>query len=233
MNLLQGFRNWRYRAFYGLLLDTRYSLVSFGSKEKECAWNVYPDELGPQSIVYSGGVGTDVTFEHDLVRRFGANVVMFDPSPTGLATMALPENQIPNFHFVPVALADHCGHLDLAEPLNPTEGSYFASTGDGPMVKVPCTDLATLMSQHGHHSIDLLKIDIEGEEYAVLDEILAKRLPVRQICVEFHHGILPGITRGQTISFILRLRLRGYRLLDQTGNNHTFYLPTFPQRSHA
>ena len=80
------------------------------------------------------------------------------------------------------------------------------------------------MKQNGHKQIDLLKLDIEGSEYEVLDELLKERLAVRQICVEYHHNIVPGISRTQSVWSILRLKARGYRLIDQTGNNHTFVL---------
>ena len=81
------------------------------------------------------------------------------------------------------------------------------------------------MKKNGHKHIDFLKLDIEGMEYEVLEDILTRRLSIQQICVEFHHGILPGISRSQSIRYILRLIARGYKLLKQVGANHTFLLP--------
>lgn len=51
------------------------------------------------------------------------------------------------------------------------------------------------------------------------------RLPVRQILVEFHHTILPGFRRAQTVWAILKLVAAGYQLLKQDGNNHVFLRP--------
>lgn len=42
------------------------------------------------------------------------------------------------------------------------------------------------MSDLHHQQIDLLKLDIEGSEYRVLDEILESQIPIHQIVVEFH-----------------------------------------------
>jgi len=78
------------------------------------------------------------------------------------------------------------------------------------------------MRENGHDHLDLLKLDIEGSEYAVLDDLLKQRIPVRQICVEYHNGTLPGIRRSQTIRSILKLLARGYKLIDYEGGNHTF-----------
>ncbi len=225
MSFIKQFKDLRYRLFYGALLRRNRKIIALGNRETCCAWNYCPDGLNSQSIVYSGGVGRDTSFERGLVRQFGCSVVLIDPSPTGRETMALPENRIPQFTFLPVALSGGCGTLKLAPPKYPEEGSWFQDAGGADAIEVPCEDLATLMQKNGHQHIDLLKIDIEGAEYAVLDSLLAKRLPVSQVLVEFHHDILPGIKRWKTVRAILKLIAAGYQLVDQEGANHTFLRP--------
>jgi FkbM family methyltransferase len=220
--LPRAVRDWRYRIFYRLVSGRPVPLLTLGETVNECHWTFCPDGLGRDSIIYSGGVGTDISFERALVQRFGCNVVLFDPSPTGLATMAKQENQLPQFRFLPVALAGQRGSLTFAPPINPQEGSWYAPPGAPGALEVPCIDLQSLLRENGLRRIDLLKIDIEGSEYEVLDDILDHRLPVRQICVEFHHSNLPGIKRRQTIRAMLKLRAHGYRLIHQYGTNHTF-----------
>ena len=222
MNLRRSLCDFRYRLFYGLLLDRHHTLATLGNPATGCAWNLDLSGLGPSSVVYSGGVGNDITLEHELVKQSGCTVVLFDPSPTGTATMEKPENRLPQFRFYPFALAAREGHLTLAPPRHAAEGSWFAQAPGTETIQVPCIDLASLMRKNGHERIDLLKIDIEGSEYEVLDDLLKKRIPVRQICVEFHHGMLPGIRRSQSIRAILRLLAAGYGLIDQSGTNHTF-----------
>ena len=215
----------RYRVFYGLVLSRRHPLLELGDPSTGCNWRFCPTGLNAASIVYSGGVGRDVTFEHGLVDRFGCDVVLFDPSPTGLETMALPENRTDHFKFHPVALGGRCGKLTFAPPTNPDEGSWSPSPEASGVIEVEAVDLATLMRLHQHERIDLLKIDIEGAEYEVLDDLLARRLPIRQVAVEFHHSNLPGIRRSQSIRAILMMRAAGYKLIEVCGNNHTFFHP--------
>jgi FkbM family methyltransferase len=215
-------RDWRYRTFYRLLSGRQVPLMTLGETVNECHWTFCPNGLGKDSIIYSGGVGNDITFEHALVKRFGCNIVMLDPSPTGIETMSKAENKLPQFRFCAVALAGHRGALAFAPPINPEEGSWYTPTGTAGALEVPCTDLTSLLRENGHDRIDLLKIDIEGSEYEVIDDILDHRIPVRQICVEFHHSNLPGIRRGQTIRAMLKLRMHGYKLINQYGTNHTF-----------
>lgn len=222
-SLVQRLKDLRYKMFYGLLLKKDVPLTTLCAPGSICPWTISTAGLNPLSVVYAGGVGSDITFEHELVRRFGCRILLFDPSPTGLKTMALPENAIPQFRYVPKALAAHSGFLLLAPP-KPGEDSWMPLANAAAAISVPCIDLASLMSQSGDDHIDLLKLDIEGSEYEVIDDLLHQRLAINQICVEFHHGLTPGIRRSQTIRAILSLRRFGYKLVCQEGANHTFIL---------
>ena len=53
-------------------------------------------------------------------------------------------------------------------------------------ITVPVKTLGTTMRELGHDHIDLLKMDIEGAEYAVLDAMLASPLRPGQLLVD--HG---------------------------------------------
>ncbi|NOS72872.1 MAG: FkbM family methyltransferase [Verrucomicrobia bacterium] len=224
-DLIRSLKNLRYRIFYGALLR-RANLLEFGNRGTGCSWFFCPDGLNKDSVIYGGGVGRDVTFEQALAKHFECNVVLFDPSPTGLETMLLPENKIPQFHFVPVGLSGSNCTLRFAPPPDLKEGSWFTDGSAAATIEVPCVDLSTLMKQNGHDRIDLLKIDIEGAEYDVLDHLLGRKLRVRQVLVEFHHNILPGIPRSKSIRYILKMVTAGYKLLNQDGANHTFYHPS-------
>lgn len=222
LKLPKFFRDWRYRLFYALLTKRGYPLLELG--HAECAWAFFPDGLNANSIIYSGGIGKDISFEHALVQKFGCSIVLFDPSPTGLETMALPENKIPEFKFHPVALAGFCGVLNFAPPGCVDEGSWSMQRKDSATLEVPCVNLSTFLEQNQHQQIDLLKIDIEGSEYEVIDDLIQHKIPVRQLLVEFHHGNihLPGIVRKQSIRAIFKLRAAGYFLVNQIGSNYTF-----------
>ena len=84
----------RHLVLYATVVRRGYPLQTLGNRSTGCSWTFCPQGLGRDSIVYSGGVGNDVTFEHGLVKNFGCAVCLLDPSPTGKNTMSLPENQI-------------------------------------------------------------------------------------------------------------------------------------------
>ena len=55
-------------------------------------------------------------------------------------------------------------------------------------------------------------MDVEGSEYAILDDLLQSDLQVRQILVEFHHRF-PGLSLAMTKRAARELRSRGYKLI--------------------
>lgn len=215
--------------FYRLLYRSTSGLLELGEATLGCNWTICSKNLGPDSVIYSAGVGRDITFEHALADRFGAKIILLDPSPTGLETMTLAENQRDEFIFLNAALAGHDGQLELAPPPDPEEGSWILGGSDGKAkgsdaIRVGCRSISSLVEEFGNSHIDLLKIDIEGAEYSVLESILKSPIKIKQIAVEFHNGVLPGIPRSRTIRSLISMFMKGYRIAHKGGSNHTLML---------
>lgn len=221
------FRDLRHKLFYQWASKSGHPVQVLGG---QCTWSIDPAGLNAASIVYCAGAGGDISFEKEIADRFGCQVLILDPSPTGAFTMSKPENQRAGFLYEPFGLADRDATFHFDVPEDRTGASYvLRSTAPTPeeadgCISLPCLSLPTLMAKHGHTRIDLLKMDIEGFEYGVLDQILAQRIPVRQICVEFHHFLLPQFSNMDTIRTILRLKRAGYRLIHRVHWDHTFLL---------
>ncbi len=63
----------------------------------------------------------------------------------------------------------------------------------------------------GHKQIDVLKMDIEGSEYNVIDSIVNSEIPVNQILIEFHDRFFEnGIEK--TRQAIIQLKQHGYEI---------------------
>ena len=77
--------------------------------------------------------------------------------------------------------------------------------------EVDCITIGGLMDEHGIENIDLLKMDIEGAEYDVLDGMLASDIRPKQLLVEFHHRF-SSIGLEATRDMIRRLEEAGYRI---------------------
>ncbi len=172
----------------------------------------------PPRVAYCAGVGLGISFELELSKMTQKPVLVFDPSPTGIATIAKSDTR--NLEFFPVGLAAHAGSIEFSLPKDAAEGSYSVVQDGIETISFECYDLPTIMSRNGDSSIDLLKMDIEGFEYDIVNRLLDERVPVRQICVEFHHWLRPGAT----LKTIMRLYRAGYRIIHKRRGDYTFLL---------
>lgn len=184
---------------------------------------ICPRDLGPGSLVYSLGIGEDVSFDLSLIRAHGVTVHAFDPTPRcveWIARQNLPET----FHFHPWAIADRDGTLALFPPADPDHVSHTVVPGEHTSrkaVDVPARRLRSVAEELGHSRIDLLKIDIEGGEYEVLADWLEdpRRPEVAQVVVEFHHRF-SGIPLARTRRALEALRDAGYRVFAVSPRGH-------------
>ena len=77
--------------------------------------------------------------------------------------------------------------------------------------------LTSLMEENGHHRIDLLKMDVEGAEYDVLESVDVAALGVAVLCVEFHATVPVKRARG----ILAGLRERGLAVAHIDGPDYT------------
>lgn len=191
----------------------------------KCGWAISPEGVTKDSIVYSLGVGDDVSFDLSLIERYGVRVFAFDPTPETaewLARQTLPER----FRYQPVAISDYDGTADFFAPVTGRKCSTLQARipGQAPSHRVTARRLTTLMRELGHDRIDILKIDIEGAEYGVLADMINERIPVRQLLVEFHHRF-PTVGARKTKEAIRLLRAQGFRIfwISPTCNEYSFW----------
>jgi FkbM family methyltransferase len=189
-------------------------------------WSIHPKGLSKDSVIYSCGVGEDVSFDQELIRRFGATVHAFDPTPRTvqwLRTQSISER----FIFHQYGIADYDGCARFFPPDDPSHVSHSMvrrkKVAEG--IEVLVYRLTTIMNMLGHGSIDLLKMDVEGAEYAVLRDVLTSGICVRQLLVEFHHR-WPEIGLNRTREAIRDLNRAGYRIFDISpkGEEYSFVL---------
>lgn len=185
---------------------------------KKSSWYIFPKYLSSRPLIYSGGVGNDISFELDLEKKFHASIFLFDPSPTGIETMRKIKNK--KIHFSPCGLNSTSGKIGFQKPENSKEGSWSA-VREKPTNFFNCVSLGDFTRSKRHKKIDLLKLDIEGFEYGVIREILSRKINITQICVEFHPFFNKEnkLKTKETISF---LKKKGYFLVHRDVYNYTF-----------
>jgi FkbM family methyltransferase len=176
-------------------------------------WNVALDLIDRSSVVYSFGVGEDVTFDLALISRCGVVVHAFDPTPRSIAWVRkqeLPKELLLHEY----GLADHDGDVYFYPPENPAHVSHTVLERPATQtrrIQVPVKRLRTILSELGHEQIDILKMDIEGAEYRVLDDMEESGIRPVQLLIEFHHRF-PGVGVEKTRRALRGLERMGYRL---------------------
>ncbi len=196
----------------------------FHGSESE-GWCVATGSLSSNSIVYSIGIGDDITFDLSLIDRYDIQLFAYDPTPESIDWINrqnLPEN----FHFYGKGLASYDGVAKFYRSKKKTNICHSMMQRKETVreaVEVPVERLASLCKENGHTSIDLLKMDIEGAEYEVLDDIINSEINIDQILVEFHHRF-KNITVSKTKRAISLLNEAGYKIfyISLKGREYSF-----------
>lgn len=191
-------------------------------------WLVCPGRVPERPRVFGLGVGGNVNFELTMIREHGAIVDTFDPTPFStewLASQVLPAGF--NHHPWAVTATDGAVRLEQRKAARPGAAPMLslvpAREGGSGAVTVEGLRLPTIVRRLGCPVPDLLRMDIEGAEYPVLEDMVASRFLPAQLLVEFHHRF-PEVGLEATRRAVATLRSAGYRVaaVSDTGREVTF-----------
>jgi len=192
-------------------------------------WCIDPENLDKNSVIYSVGVGEGIDFDLQLIERYGVKVYAFDPTPNSIEW--LKKKQLPdNLEFCPYGLSGKDEKIKIFPRVSrkgKKSSSMFSvvseagDTSDG--IEVQMHSLKTIMDKLGHNRIDILKMDIEASEYAVIADIVNQQLDIGQILVEFHHRF-PSVGKQMTIEAVDILNKAGYKIffISDIGREYSF-----------
>jgi len=235
----------------GLLWKTRLLVARWSYRQRAAlpkirlgtpygGWTIAPTLLNQNSVCYCFGAGEDISFDVQLASRFGAQVVVFDPTPRAQAHFQtagrvirreiecpfreklcgeynVDPGVLSRITFEPVGVWHEDTVLKFYAPRDPSAVSHsvlnLQRTSDFFEANVRC--LRTLMAQFRHESLALVKLDIEGAEYKVLEYICRENIPIQTLCVEFdeYYNPLDGFWFQRVRDAIGRVLHNGYQLL--------------------
>ncbi|MBB2949619.1 MULTISPECIES: FkbM family methyltransferase [Sphingobacterium] len=176
---------------------------------------VNPDLLHPDAIVYSFGIGQDTSFDDAIIQKHNCHVHGYDPTPKSIEWIAQRSDLSPKFHFHPFGLdkETRITHFNLPKNKEHVSGSIInhQNVDENNMVEVQMKSLIDIVSENNHSYIDVLKMDIEGSEYCVIESILNSSIEIRQILLEIHERFFDnGIEK--TKELLNSLHQHGYKV---------------------
>ncbi|MEQ8195456.1 MAG: FkbM family methyltransferase [Rhodospirillales bacterium] len=183
-----------------------------------CGHTFYRPPIGPGSIVVDLGAHLG-SFSQAMIGLY---------SSTHHAVEAVPQNceaipKLAGLHVHNYAITDHEGPIRLNIAERPTPWGSIQSLGQTDykdFVETTGIRLGTFLTQNDIKAVDLLKIDIEGEEFSLFnttdDETLKS---ISQITIEFHNFLNPEKTPAVE-RIIARLEHLGFAAFVMTKNFH-------------
>ncbi|GAB4052870.1 FkbM family methyltransferase [Spirosoma litoris] len=205
-----------------------------------------PDNLlSSDSICYCIGAGEDVSFDTELKVIYDAQVYIFDPMPEGINhfrklkecvkqqipltieptvpfTYRISDEQLESITFVEIGVWDQKTNLKFFAPERDDYASHslYLFQESNEYIEAPVDRLKNLMTMLGHSSVDVVKLEIEGAEYTVIDTIVDDKLDVKVILVEFDevHNANDKSFHFRIKKTCAKLKKAGYVLVHSTHN---------------
>jgi FkbM family methyltransferase len=187
-------------------------------------WPLVRDITKNGALIYSFGVGEDISFDLAAIERYAAEVHAFDPTPRCLnwiKQQTLP----PQFHFHAMGISDIDGDIEFFAPSVAEHVSFSAAPAKNSdlklAVKAPVRRLRTIIEELGTPTPDILKMDVEGFEYGVLADMLSGPIRPAQLLIEFHHYMY-GIPADRTRQAVADLQAAGYAIFYVSDGGHEY-----------
>jgi FkbM family methyltransferase len=160
----------------------------------------------PTILDVGANVGSFSAFA--AARYSDARVVAFEPDPCNFTMLEHNANLNPGrFEIVNAAVSDQSGEGIFVggDADRHTTGGHLVTHASGPHQKVAVISLKDAFSRLAVSHCDLLKLDCEGAEFAIVynspDDVLAR---ISQMVIEIHQSVKPGQSQADLAHFLNR-----------------------------
>lgn len=217
---------------------SRYSplneLISVGFMH---GFYMIPDNfLNEESVCYCIGAGIDISFDTELVVRYKSKVFIFDPMPEGKnhynelkealskgKTLVVGADQLRPFEYrITKEEFDTINYLELGiwdeattvKFYEPTRENYASHSilnlqKSDKFIEAKVDRISNIMKKYNHTCLDIVKIEIEGAEYRVIETIIEDKLDVKMILVEYDES-----QNHKGISYLWRIKKSTHLILN-------------------
>tara|TARA_Y100000389_G_scaffold78123_1_gene74926 strand:+ start:15115 stop:15801 length:687 start_codon:yes stop_codon:yes gene_type:complete len=214
-------------------------------------WSIPKDaRLDNNSIIYSGGVGEDMSFNLKLEDKYNCKIFLIDPTeraikhyeevkefyntkinnfsgniqPDYLYNIIDLDPDFDNYTYINKGLYKEKTKLRFYKQNNPdyVSQSLVENMFSNEYDEVEVDSIKNIMKIYNHNKIDLLKLDIEGSEIDVLNQMLDDEIYPKYLCVEFDLLLKNKDPNKLTQKLVTRLQINNYKILENKNLNITF-----------
>lgn len=206
--------------------------------------------LNEKSIVYSGGVGEDMSFDLLLQCKYNCGVLLIDPTNKAVkhfdevkqyynSKQVFTGSIQPDYYSCIQSLHPNFNkfkYVNIGLWNKPDKLKFFKQTNDNYVSQslvenmfgqrydiVEVDSIKNIMEQQGHSHIDLLKLDIEGAEIEVVNQMLDDKIYPSYVLIEFDLLLKNKDPKNTTKQLVDRMITReGYIMLKNDQLNMTF-----------
>ncbi|MDQ1709840.1 MAG: hypothetical protein QOG49_1225 [Frankiaceae bacterium] len=189
---------------------TPYEIEMYKRIKRQAAWDAdrgdqtlrLDYDLGPDAVVYDVG-GYEGNFAADVLCLFGCHIEVFEPIPDFFDIIRQRFRLNPNVRAHQFGLSG--ADADVLMTMERGASSAVIVAEVPPTEPVRLRDIAAVLAELGHASVDLMKINIEGGEYDLLDRMIECDLTgrVRHLQIQFHLHVPEAQARMERISAAL------------------------------
>lgn len=191
---------------------------------------LFVNRFDSESICVDVGCAGDPDFSEFVINTFGCKSYGVDPTKKhSMALKEFEEKTGGKFTHLPYALGGESGVIRFFESNAEDSGSIkedHVNVMGGNVVSYDVTILTVdkLITDHVKSKIALLKLDLEGAEYELINGIVPAHLEtVDQIFVEFHHHCVERYSKSDTVECVNKLVSCGFKNITVDGRNFLFY----------
>ena len=193
---------------------------------------IYLEKFDANSIIVDVGCADDPDFSIFIMNKYHCKCFGVDPTKKHFDALKKVELVYKNkFKHLPYAVATEIGKLVFHESENNTSGSLLGKHTNikNDLVSSYEVDSINLLGLkrlilHNDGKIDFLKLDLEGAEYNLLENITSVDFNnIDQIFIEFHHHCIEGITLKDTLKLVKKIENFGFKSFSIDNHNFLFY----------
>jgi FkbM family methyltransferase len=141
--------------------------------------------LKTDDLVIDGG-GYHGNWTNEILCRYGCRSILFEPVPLFAESLRRRYASNSRVEVCEVALANRTGYARIAFAQN--SSSIFLMPSDAEMLDIALLDFCSFLRERGIRELACLKLNIEGGEYDVLEQLISLNLlsMIRCLLVQFH-----------------------------------------------